>query len=522
MNPKTFKTILQGVGAAILVMISHLTALISPYHAVLYHSILPMRSVVWGTLIDLAALSLLAVLLFSYLQNKQTRLRALAWVLIAAALARTIVENLLAYLDWNIPRLTPSTVFVVTLASALGLWWLRPSAYRTAVRGLLLLLLIAGCNAVWMVPELMHQGLQAQQSDALMPVTHPALASDRVDSKGRGERIVWLLFDELSYDQTFDHRFRGLSMPAFDRFKSQSVVFSDLNPVGYSTDLVIPSLFLGKTIDKIRSDLDGEPTVRFAGSEQWQAFDAHATVFSDARRLGWTTGVVGWFNPYCRILAGTLDYCFWRMGDGELKGPISTKSPIENAISPLQRMMWGLERKPGFMQQVHTEDLGEIVPAATALIRDQSIRFVYIHLPIPHPPGIYDRETGTLRETGSYIDNLALSDRVLDELMNSLNATALASKTTVVICSDHSWRLSVWRPTPLWTKEDEAASQGRFDPRPVLMIHFPGQQAERDMTSPFDELQIHHIIDRLLRGEEPAFSKDLLAGGTRLSVAASP
>ena len=94
MNPKTFKTILQGVGAAILVMISHLTALISPYHAVLYHSILPMRSVVWGTLIDLAALSLFAALLFSYLQKKQTGLRALAWVLIAAVLARTIVENL--------------------------------------------------------------------------------------------------------------------------------------------------------------------------------------------------------------------------------------------------------------------------------------------------------------------------------------------------------------------------------------------------------------------------------------------
>jgi hypothetical protein len=493
-------------------MISHLAALISPYHAVLYHSILPMRSVVWGTLIDLAALSLLATLLFSYLQKKQSGLRAVVWALIAAALARTIVENLLAYLGSHIPHLTPSTALVITLACALALWWLRPSAYRTAVRGLLVLLLIAGCNAVWMVPELVHQALRAQQSDAFRHVRAPALAADRMDSKGRNERIVWLLFDELSYDQTFDHRFPGLSMPAFDRFKSKSVVFSELNPVGYSTDLVIPSFFLGKTVDKIRSSLDGEPAIRFAGSEQWQAFDAEATIFSDARRLGWTTGVVGWFNPYCRILAGVLDSCFWKMGDGQLKGPVSTKSVFANAISPMQRAMWGLERKPAFVQQVHAVDLAEIVPAATALIRDQSIRFVYIHLPIPHPPGIYDRETRTPRETGSYIDNLALSDRVLDELMNSLNTTTLASRTTVIICSDHSWRLSVWRPTALWTKEDEAASRGRFDPRPVLMIHFPGQQAEQDVTAPYDQIRLHEIIETMLRGAQPHLENPLTAG----------
>jgi hypothetical protein len=210
------------------------------------------------------------------------------------------------------------------------------------------------------------------------------------------------------------------------------------------------------------------------------------------------------------------------MGDGELKGPISTKSPIENAISPVQALVWGLERKPAFIQQIHAADLAEIMPAATALIRDQSISFVYIHLPVPHPPGIYDRKTGTLRETGSYIDNLALSDRILDDLMKNLNAAPLASKTTVIICSDHSWRVSMWRSTAAWTKEDEQASRGRFDPRPVLMIHSPGQQSEQDVTAPFDELRIHEIVETLLRGGEPAFQKALLADGPGLPIATKP
>ena len=35
-----------------------------------------------------------------------------------------------------------------------------------------------------------------------------------------------------------------------------------------------------------------------------------------------------------------------------------------------------------------------MMPPAEALIRNHSIGFVFIHLPVPHPPGIYDRTTG--------------------------------------------------------------------------------------------------------------------------------
>lgn len=504
-----------------LLMISHLAALVSPYHSVLYHSILPIRSVVWGTLIDLAVASMLAALLFTYLQKRETGWLTLVWVLIAARLARTIVLNLNADLHWNLPHLTPATVFVVVVGG-LVLWRLRPSAYRVAVRGLLVLLFLAGCTAVWMVPELVYRAVQAQRTELSATMTHPTLASDRRDANRRGERIVWLLFDELSYDQTFDHRFPGLSMPSFDEFKSKSVVFSNLRPTGAATDQVIPGFFLGKPVDNIRSGIDGEPMFQFAGSNQWHAFDARATLFSDAHRLGWTTGVVGWFNPYCRILAGILDSCFWRMADGEFDGPISTKSSLENAFSPIQNIVWELEQKPNFLQRIHQDDLSAIMQAATALIRDQGISFVFIHLPVPHPPGIYDRKTETLRAGGSYVDNLALSDRVLGELMTTVKATPSASKTTVILCSDHSWRTYMWRLKPLWAKEDETASHGQFDPRPVLMIHYPGQQVQYDVTAPFDEIRIHEIIQHMLQGQEPGLDKALLAGGAAFPVTTHP
>jgi sulfatase-like protein len=517
MNVKTF---VQGFGAAILVLILRVWPLLSSYHPVIYHSFLPMQSVIWGILIDLAAVTLLAAWLFRYLEKSQAGLRTAVWAFVAAELASALVTAFAAMRRAPIPYLSADRAYIVTLLASLALRWLRPLDYRRAVRGFGALLVLAGCSMVWMVPELLYQGLRVQRADARVPVTHRALLSGGKDRARDGGRIVWLLFDELSYDQTFDHRFSGLAMPAFDKFKSQSVVFSDLKPAGYYTDRVIPSFFLGKPVDNIRGGLDGEAMIKLAGNPRWQAFDAHATIFSDAQRLGWATGVVGWYNPYCRILAGTLNYCFWRMGDGQSDGAISDHSALQNAVAPLVEIARGLKHEPGFAQEKHAQDQTALMPEAEALIRDQSIGFVFIHLPVPHPPSVYDRRRQ--RASGSYIDSLALADSSLAALLGALSGTGSAAKTTVIVCSDHSWRVPMWRSTAYWTKEDEVASQGRFDPRPVLMIHFPGQQAEHDVTAPFDEIRIHEMIERMLRGQEPQFDKALLAGGAALPVAAKP
>jgi len=336
-----------------------------------------------------------------------------------------------------------------------------------------------------------------------VPVTGAGLPIVQNHAPGGG-RIVWLLFDELSYNQAFDHRYAGLAMPAFDRLKSESISFSDIKPAGYYTERVIPSFFLGHVVENLASNLDGEPRVTLAGQKGWHAFNANETLFADARRLGWTTGLVGWYNPYCRILGETLNYCFWRMGNGQWNGTSRDQSVLKNAMAPFMEMVGSWQSKPGFPQEEkHAADLGAVVSQAQALIRDQSIGFVFIHLPVPHPPGIYDRRAGHERASGTYIDNLALADHVLEELMGTLGTTASAAKTTVIVCSDHSWRLSLWRPTPQWTQEEEVASRGRFDPRPVLMIHLPGERTERDIKGPFDDIRLHDIIESMLHGQGP-------------------
>ena len=353
------KSIVQGFGAAILILLLRVWPHLSNYHPAIYHTFLPMRSVIWGVLIDLGICTLLAALLFHYLGKSETGLRTAVWAFVAAGLVSPLLSALTALHRAPIPYLNANVVSAVILLAALLLRWLRPLDYRRAVHGFGILLVLGGCTMLWMIPELLYQGVFAQGTDAPVPVTHPALVSARKSSPADGARIVWLLFDELSYDQTFEHRFPGLAMPAFDQFKSESVVFTDLKPAGYYTERVIPGFFLGKTVENIRSQLDGQPLFKFDGSDRWQPFDARKTVFADAQRLGWTTGVAGWYNPYCRILAGTLDYCYWRMGDGQSDGALPDHSAWENAAALLVEMVRGLKHEPGLAEQKHAEDQAE-------------------------------------------------------------------------------------------------------------------------------------------------------------------
>jgi hypothetical protein len=102
-----------------LVLILRLWPHLSNYHPVVYHSFLPMRSVIWGVLIDLAVVSLLAALLFRYLKKSQTGLRTAVWAFVAAELASDLVSAVSAMHRAPIPHLSPDRGIRRTLLGAL-------------------------------------------------------------------------------------------------------------------------------------------------------------------------------------------------------------------------------------------------------------------------------------------------------------------------------------------------------------------------------------------------------------------
>jgi hypothetical protein len=70
----------------------------------------------------------------------------------------------------------------------------------------------------------------------------------------------------------------------------------------------------------------------------------------------------------------------------------------------------------------------------------------------------------------------------------------------VIVQGDHSWRMYLWNYLPAWTSEDDAISRGGFDPRPAMLIHAAGQTAPGTDSSKWSELNVHSVVEQVLRG----------------------
>jgi hypothetical protein len=236
----------------------------------------------------------------------------------------------------------------------------------------------------------------------------------------------------------------------------------------------------------------------------WHPFDLSQTIFGEAHQLGWTTGVAGWYNPYCRLLRSVLDSCSWQFSDRyrALPAPVyynwSTLRNLVSLLPPHERMPPSTDERGD--HEAHLRDYRELMAQSETLLRDSRIRFVMLHLPVPHTPGIYDRHRNALAAGGNYIDNLVLADNTLGQLMTLIQSTPDASETSVIVSSDHSWRVDYWKKQPDWTPEEKRVSGEIFDTRPVLMVHLPGGEGGRRVSQPVSALIVHPILEAMLRG----------------------
>ena len=538
--------LLEAAGAAILLLLPYFYPLVFPSGLLLYHHPLPITNIVRGLLLDLLGVILLGYALIVLLARLSPVLRRIAGSCLAAlVLWRFAGVSLMLLGLWGSGSgsegAAVNSSFVETIfrlwnlsahAIAVGLVlffgvlaWRKPTSARRIVYAIRLGLSGFAFSAVWLVPRLCFFAFAAH---APTPVA-AAASADLL--KRPDQRVVWILFDELSYDLVFDHKPAGIAVPNFEKLRAASISYGNLEPVGHYTDRVIPSLLSGQTIGQIRSDHDGTLFYKDA-HERWVAYDPKMTLFGLAQTNGWNPGVAGWYNPYCRTFATILASCFWQPTVEsnlllETYGASQDKSPLANAIvlpcTFLEKLSRHTKAAGPKGREGHIREYQSIMAHASALINDESVRFVFLHLPVPHPLGIYDRKTHELRDGGDYLDNLELADKALGMLMQEIDDTASASQTTVVVSSDHSWR-PFWRSTPDWTKEEERISQGGFDERPVFLIHFPGESNGRQVLAPLPELTEHDILAAMLRHEMkgPDDLGALLSESRQPGVSSSP
>jgi len=410
------------------------------------------------------------------------------------------MENWRALMGWHSFFLISRLVFIiasVSFVAVLCLW--RPSflpVLDSIQRFTATLLSFSSLVGVVILSQLLWFGWQTRATLHSAPRLHPRqiVSTNAVPRT----RVIWILLDELSYQQVYEQRFPGLQLPAFDQLAAQSTVFTHTIPTSNSTETAVPSLITGSSIDRLRVSVDGQlRSLHNSVSGAWQPFDPHQTVFQDALNRGYSTGIAGWFNPYCRILSQVLDQCFW-----VVRPPwsVTLRQLISQAWSVLLRRLLPNGAIDLDNVENHIADYRDLLSAGDRLLADPSSDFIFLHMPIPHPGGIYDRKRGSFTTRhSSYIDNLALADQYLSHVRRLLEQHGQWDSSVVIVMGDHSWRTLTWSSSPEWTAEEQLASHGgQFDDRPAYIVKLPYQQNAAHIDTPFAATHTRALLDAIM------------------------
>jgi hypothetical protein len=492
---------LQAAGIATLYILPIAARFLDPGLNEGYHHPHPISSVPLAMLAMTLLVWLVSWLAFLVIEGLSERWRNLASVATAVLFIGLLIRILMFVrrptFAWMLALHVLYGLLVLVPVVLLVSLRIRKGFFTRSVAAVGVACCIAGFGMLVLLPRLAIYGFRSE------PREQTSFNRNALPAQHANSRIVWILMDELSYDQTFDHRQPGISLPNFDAFRKQSVSFSDMQPTGTYTEDIVPGLLIGEPIRELKTPFNGQVSLREV-SGAWHLLDQQNTIFAEAWKLGWNPGVAGWYNPYCRLFPDVLVRCSWQFSDEvrAVEVPLSyDKSVAQNmlALLPVRTDIEFIFRH-NVDNSAHRRDYEGVMKNAGDLLRDQRIRFAFLHVPVPHPPGIYDRTTHQLSSHGDYLDNLVLADDTLGTLMKILRSTGNDQQTTIIVSSDHSWRTPLWKGG--WTAEEERVTNGgKFDDRPVLMVHLPGADTGELIAKPVSALSVHTILQGLLRDE---------------------
>jgi hypothetical protein len=497
------KKLCQCIGLASLILIMSYGDLLGGGYDVRMHAPFALHGIVYAQLADIL---LLGLLLFAII-GPLSRTRLYPWVrlLLAIVVPPYLIERTRVEIPFPI---TDGELLLIAIAwtAILLLLLLRfNNLYRQMMRLGDVIGFFFAIFCLFSVAELLwilhwkpgpQQHIATWATTAQPPRNHP--------------RLVWIILDELSYDQIFEHRAKDLALPNFDTLRNQSTLFTNVQPIGDKTVKILPSLLSGRVIDAFDFTFNNRFMVHYAGSHGFQQLVGTETAFADAQKNGWRTAAVGWYNPYCTIYAATIDDCYW-MNLDKLDGPMAQDVSFwQNTLSPLQQTGEEIIRPIRAQRDLCTYDVRQryktyidLEQHTSQLLQTDQADFIFLHLPVPHSPNIWSRMRGRYTQQcgSSYLDNLALADRELGQILSTLQSSPRWKDTTLIVQGDHSWRMYLWNNQPAWTNEDDQASRSGFDPRPAVIIHQAGQTQPQVMTTPWSLLNIHSIVEQVLHGE---------------------
>lgn len=505
----------SALGLALLYLLWVLRPIEDPSQYDFYHWVGPAGNFYVPFILIILAVWLLITLLL-LLARAPGRLRAAIWTALILCIPCVVIKLNIFYHRFD----SETVAFGIAIAAALlvALLW-RPSfsqRFEQVLAPIATILIFLGLLGAFILCQLSWYLYQGSRNADSPPLHHRDATAQL-----QPHRLIWIVFDELSYQQTYEHRYPGLLLPAFDALAANSNVFTNATPFYVHTEVVLPGLLAGKPFDKIRTSASREPFLRNEVTHKWQTFNQHDTVFQDALNAGYSTAVAGWYNPYCRIIPAVLDNCSWSYAESwdnmlptgtvlsntralaiQVARGIAVNLPTPLASYLVRRFHIQVHHTAAMDSlKGHAQDYLDLSARSNQLLRDPSYSFVLLHLPVPHPWGIYDRRSAALStHPTSYIDNLALADKCLAGIVQTLQETNQWNSSTIVLMGDHSWRtIELWRPSPGWTQEDNTASHGgQYDPRPVYLVKLPDQTTGTRIDTPYNTVNTRKLFDALM------------------------
>lgn len=342
---------------------------------------------------------------------------------------------------------------VAALAASLTAWQLA-----RIVRTLRWVLLALTPLAAITFPQSLYHGTLTMQKEGRDKGGESA-APKRVSNR---PRIVWLLFDELDSRLAFLDRPAGIALPSFDRLRSESVFAVNGASHGQSTITAIPSFLTGRIVSRVQVEAN-ELQLCFRGQAdgQFVSLADCPTVFSEVRNRGGRNAIVGIYHPYQRLVGRECKYCS--------AYTINTYTPVatDSLWTEMGAQMLGIT--PVFRRINAVRSYRGVLRECIDVAGDRQYDFVYVHIPVPHGPPIYNRESGrfTLFNTArdGYLDSLVLADIFLGEVRRVLESKAMWDNSIIVLTSDHELR------------KVEFGDQIRVPTIP-LIIKMPGQKEQ--------------------------------------------
>jgi Sulfatase len=358
----------------------------------------------------------------------------------------------------------------------------------------------------------------------------PAVAMDHVVKVGAHSRVVWLLFDELDRGIIDNHRRFGINLAELDRFTRESVVATNAISPTACTRLSIPTYLSGYEISQVDPTGPAHANITLASTGQSRSWNPQDNLFAQAMSEGYPTAIVGWYIPYCRILKNSFNYCWW--------SPAYSNSIRTGATIPddILTQLWNASDATPFgsialkqldkVAQCNHRVLvyQELLKHAEQVAADPKYSLVYVHFPIPHPPGFYRAATGQFDCNSDYVDNVSLVDRTLGEMRAAMEASGTWNNSTIIISSDHPYRPWLWGSVDHPDANGKILSDQGLYARVPLLVKLSRQHRTVRYEHRFNTLVLHYLVLALLRGtiDEPEQLAGWLTENTSAEVVPVP